>query len=174
MTVAARRLQRDLKRENVDAGISGWDGSAIFFQILNGARGIAAPSPRTLILLYASDLAFRLRWQIAPAIEEGATVIAAPYLESVIAFGRATGLPRQWLNNVFEFAPAPAALWRVPEGTIAVNRRPGPADSFLEFSLAQLRGGPAVWDTETIRRGFHYHLEQLEARGKCKTAGEAP
>ncbi|HXA49055.1 MAG TPA: hypothetical protein VNV86_02055 [Candidatus Acidoferrum sp.] len=174
MSVAARRIQRDLKRDKVESGISSWDGSAIFYQILNGARGLEAPSPRTLILLYASDLVFRLRWQIAPALEEGGTVIAAPYVESAIGFGRAAGLPRQWLNNIFAFAPAPGALWRVPEGSVAVNRRTGPADSFLEFSLAQLRGGPAVWDTEIIRSGFHYHLEQLEARGKCKTAGEAP
>jgi len=124
-----------------------------------------------LILLYAADLAFRLRWQIAPALEEGATVIAAPYVETVIGFGRAAGLPRLWLKNVFEFAPAPGALWRVPESSIMVNKRPGPADSFLEFSLSQLRLGPAVWDTEEIRRGFHYHLDQLTVRGKCKVAG---
>ena len=174
MTVAAKRLVRDLKRQDVEAGVCSWDASAIFFQILNGARGIPAPSPRTLILLYASDLAFRLRWQIRPALEEGLTVVAAPYLETVIGFGRATGLPRLWLKNVFQFAPAPAAVWRVPETSAAVSRRTAPAESFLEFSLSQLRGGPAFWDTEEIRRGFHYHLEQLAARGKCKTAGEAP
>ena len=84
------------------------------------------------------------------------------------------GLPRLWLKNVFQFAPAPAAVWRVPETSAAVSRRTAPAESFLEFSLSQLRGGPAFWDTEEIRRGFHYHLEQLAARGKCKTAGEAP
>src|SRR5689334_6395747 len=120
MTVAAKRLVRDLKRQDVEAGVCSWDASAIFFQILNGARGIPAPSPRTLILLYASDLAFRLRWQIRPALEEGLTVVAAPYLETVIGFGRATGLPRLWLKNVFQFAPAPAAVWRVPETSSAV------------------------------------------------------
>ena len=173
MAVAARRLQRDLKREKVESGICVWDASAIFFQILNGERGIAAPSPRTLILLYAADLAFRLRWEIRPAMEEGTTVIASPYLESVIAFGRAAGLPRMWLKNIFDFAPAPDTVWRVPEGSAEVSRKVGLADSFLEFSLSQLRRGPALWDTEEIRRGFHYHLERLEARGKCKVAGVA-
>jgi len=95
--------------------------------------------------------------------------------ESAIGFGRAAGLPRQWLNNIFAFAPAPGAMWRVPEGSAAVNGRTGPADSFLEFSLAQFaRRARGCGDTEIIRSGFHYHLEQLEARGKCKTAGEAP
>lgn len=174
MMVAAKRLQRTLGHDKIEAGVSTWDSSAIFFQILQGARGLAAPSPRTLILLYASDLAFRLRWQINPALEEGTTVIAAPYVETVIGFGRAAGLPRLWLRGVFEFAPPPSTTWRVPEPAVPANRRPGPADSFLEFALAQLRGGPGTWDTETIRRGFHYHLQQLEVRGKCRTAGELP
>jgi thymidylate kinase len=174
MMVAAKRLQRSLGKEHQEVGISVWDASAIFFQIQQGARGIDAPSARTLILLYASDLAFRLRWQIQPALEDGYAVIAAPYVESVIGFGRAAGLPRLWLNNIFAFAPAPAAVWRVPEEKILVSRRAKTDESFLEFSLAQLRGGPAVWDTEAVRRGFYYHLEQLQLRGKAKPVGELP
>ena len=50
-----------------------------------------APSARTLLLLYAADLAFRLRWQIRPALAEGRTVVAAPYVDTAVAFGRAAG-----------------------------------------------------------------------------------
>jgi len=35
MSVAAKRIQRDMKRDKVECGISSWDGSAIFYQILN-------------------------------------------------------------------------------------------------------------------------------------------
>ena len=54
--------------------------------------------PRTLLLLYAADLAFRLRWEIRPALAEGHTVIAAPYLDTAFAFSRRQVLgyfPRQ-------------------------------------------------------------------------------
>jgi len=167
MAVSIKRLERDYRRAGVEAGTSVWDASNLFFQIGQGARGIPAPPPRTLILLYASDLAFRLRWQIRPALEEGITVIAAPYLETVVGFGRAAGLSPEWLRRVFAFAPRPDVRYRVPEATIPIARRGTPADSFLEFCFAQLRNGPAYYDTEAIRAGFQAHLDALEARGKC-------
>ena len=43
-----------------------------------GKRGYAPP--QTLVLLYASDLLFRLRWEIRPALAEGRTVVVAPYV----------------------------------------------------------------------------------------------
>ena len=82
MAVAAKFLVREFRRQDAEIGDSTWDASDIFFQITQGARGLPGPSPRTLLLLYASDLAFRLRWQIRPALEEGVTVIAAPWATS--------------------------------------------------------------------------------------------
>ena len=100
MAVAARRLERKFPHvREPPAGISTWDSSAIFLQIAQGGRGIAAPPARTLILLYAADLAFRLRWQIRPILDEGTHVIAAPYLETVVGFGRAAGLSQAWLRR---------------------------------------------------------------------------
>ena len=49
---------------------------------------------RTLTLVYAADLAFRLRWEIRPVLEAGGVVIAAPYVETAVAFGAACGLVR--------------------------------------------------------------------------------
>lgn len=167
MAVSIKRLERDYRRTGAPAGTSMWDASNLFFQIGQGARGIPGPPPRTLILLYASDLAFRLRWQIRPALAEGTNVIAAPYLETVIGFGRAAGLSPAWLRRVFAFAPRPDIRYRVPEATIPIARRGSPADSFLEFCFAQLRNGPGYHDTELIRTGFQAHLDGLESRGKC-------
>src|SRR4051812_9761519 len=89
-------------------GISHWDASGIFqdLAVADGAAG--APSARTLLLLYAADLAFRLRWEIRPALAAGRTVVAAPYVDSAIALGRAAGLRSAWLTNLFLFAPRPA------------------------------------------------------------------
>ena len=175
MAVAARRLERSFRPAHGGAGVSGWDASAVFFEIAQGARGIPAPPPQTLILLYAADLAFRLRWQIRPALEEGTHVIAAPYLETVIGFGRAAGLPQGWLRRVFAFAPPPDICYRVPECTTPTKRGGTPSDSFLEFCFAHLRNGPARWDIEAIRRGFVAHLDRLESSGRCSlVTGHTP
>jgi hypothetical protein len=170
MAVAARQIERQLRREKVAIASSAWDASDLFFQITQGPRGLAAPPPQTLILLYATDLAFRLRWQIRPALEEGTTVIAAPYVETIVGFGIGARLPVSWLRRLFEFAPAADDIYRVPESTIPADRRGTPSDSFLEFCLAQLRNGPASWNTEEIRKGLQTHLTRLEARGKCRLA----
>ena len=170
MAVAARLLERKFRTPQAAAGTSPWDSSAIFLQIAQAGQGIPAAPVRTLILLYAADLAFRLRWQIRPILDEGNHVIAAPYVETVVGFGRAAGLSQAWLRRLFAFAPAPDVCYRVPESTIPTSRKGKPSDSFLEFSLAQLRNGPAQWDAEEIRRGFLYHLDRLEARGKCTPA----
>ena len=168
MTVAAKVLQREIRKRKLEAGSSAWDASDLFFQIGQGARGLPGPSPRTLVLLYASDLAFRLRWQIRPAMEDGTAVIAAPYLETVIGSPRSGSRPQTWLREVFEFAPAPDECYRVPENPHQTDRRSTPVNSFLEFSLAQLRTGPGFWNTEEIRSGCLTYLQRLEGRGKCR------
>ena len=88
-------------------GISKWDASGVFQELAVAEDSAGTPSARTLLLLYAADLAFRLRWQIRPALAEGRTVVAAPYVDTALAFGRAAGLPSAWLMNLFRFAPRP-------------------------------------------------------------------
>lgn len=91
------------------AGVSVWDASGVFGDLVVADAEAGRPSARTLLLLYAADLAFRLRWEIRPAIAEGRTVAAAPYVATAMAFGRAAGLPGGWLKNLFAFAPKPDA-----------------------------------------------------------------
>jgi hypothetical protein len=88
-------------------GISKWDASGVFEDLAVADENAGAPSARTLLLLYAADLAFRLRWQIRPALAEGRVVVAAPYVDTALAFGRAAGLKPGWLENLFSFAPRP-------------------------------------------------------------------
>ena len=102
---AARRLAAANRRRR--AGISQWGASGIFDELMV-AEDAGTPSPRTLLLLYAADLAFRLRWEIRPALEEGRLVIAAPYVSTAVAFGQAAGLDPVWLSDLFYFAPAAA------------------------------------------------------------------
>jgi hypothetical protein len=89
-------------------GISRWDASGVFAELAMAEVDAGQPSPRTLLLLYAADLAFRIRWEIAPTMAAGRVVIAAPYVDTALAFGRAVGLPFPWLSNLFRFAPRPS------------------------------------------------------------------
>ncbi len=79
------------------------------------------------MLLYAADLAFRVRWQIEPALAAGKTVIAAPYVETALALGRAAGLNEEWVAELLRFAPKAAASESVK------NRRVPGEDSLSAF-----------------------------------------
>ena len=115
-------------------GISRWDASGIFQDLSVADAAAGAPSARTLLLLYAADLAFRLRWQIRPALAEGRTVVAAPYVETAVAFGRAAGLPAGWLTNLFRFAPhAGDCRFVHPRGRAAIVK-----DGFVGFGCERM------------------------------------
>jgi hypothetical protein len=145
---------------SADGGISRWDASGVFQELAMAGESAGRPSARTLLLLYAADLVFRLRWEIRPAMEEGRRVVAAPYVDTAIAFGRAAGLPASWLTNLFRFAPAPRE-----RRFAAADRGPGKtAQGFIEFSCEWMAGasdGPA---RRRIARGTAEHLSTVATR----------
>jgi hypothetical protein len=141
VAAAAKEALRAVTR----GGISRWDASGVFQDLAVADGDAGAPSARTLLLLYAADLAFRLRWQIRPALAEGRTVVAAPYLFTAMAFGRAAGLPSSWVMNLFRFAPRPGAAIVVHESR---DGRRGSKDGFVGFACDRIAGG----DEERFRR----------------------
>jgi hypothetical protein len=88
-----------------------------------------------LLLLYAADLAFRLRWEIRPALAKGRIVIAAPYIETAVAFGRAAGVPGGWVRNLFAFAPPAVESRRVDAASARTY-----AQGFVEFGCQHVSG----------------------------------
>ena len=82
MELASKQLLRVLKKTDRNTGVSAWDASGVFYDLLQGDRMLPGASPQVLMMLYASDLAFRLRWQIEPALESGQTVVANCYVET--------------------------------------------------------------------------------------------
>jgi hypothetical protein len=117
------------------AGISSWGASGIFDELTMADPDAGTPSPRTLLLLYAADLAFRLRWEIRPALDEGRLVIAAPYVATAVALGQAAGLDPHWLRDLFHFAPlASEHLVVDPAPARHVVERQG----FVEFAWQRL------------------------------------
>ena len=139
-------------------GISHWDASGIFQELGVADATAGAPSARTLLLLYAADLAFRLRWEIRPALAAGRTVVAAPYVATAVAFGRAAGVPAGWLTNLFRFAPPPSERRFVSAARGAAAREGfvGLASEWVgsanAHSRRQLVNGAAAHLRDTARR----------------------
>jgi hypothetical protein len=127
---------RDSLTSLTRGGISRWDASGVFQDLGVADAAAGAPSARTLLLLYAADLAFRLRWQIRPALADGRTVIAAPYVDTATAFGRAAGLPAGWIANLFRFAPRPGER-RFVHPRLR-GRSPAITDGFVGFSCDRM------------------------------------
>ena len=152
------------KRRPVRAGISRWDASGTFYELRLARRKAVILAPRTLLLLYASDLAFRLRWEIRPALEQGHVAIAAPYIETAIAFGEAAGLSRKWIVELFRFAPRADICLHVKDAKAGAGWKRRPMDGFPEFGAAALRSG------ETSRKGFPRCEDAVDALNRLKRA----
>jgi hypothetical protein len=157
--------QRMAPRGGNIKGVSRWDASGLFEQLLVAEDG-AAVSPRTLLLLYAADLAFRLRWEIEPALAEGHNVVAAPYVDTAVAFGRASGLPVKWLNSLFRFARRPSErhIVSAPPGT------PRATDGFVEFASAQA-GSLDRRPSRALASSTRVHLDARHRSRRRRRAG---
>ena len=146
VTAAAEALAAGLRERDVPCGISSWDASGLGADLIasdpdGGAH--RSVSARTIALVYAADLAFRLRWEIAPSLASGGIVIAAPYVETAVAVGVSTGLSEQWLREIFRFAPAPAMRALARERKTGRGWRKNPARGYPEFSAALLEAAPS-------------------------------
>jgi hypothetical protein len=149
-----------------DGGISRWDASGAFFELKLAKRKDLTPSPRVLLLVYAADLAFRLRWQIRPALAAGHTVVAAPYVETAIAFGEAAGLPKKWLTELFRFAPKPDACVHVKEKKAGWKDKP--TDGFAEFANVVLKPTRPDWRDRERRAAAVGALGRLVDGKRCR------
>jgi len=146
-------------------GVSHFDASGLFEQMLVADDDAGPASPRTLLLLYAADLAFRLRWEIEPSLAEGQSVVAAPYVETAVAFGRACGLSQKWLRNLFRFA-------RKPTERRTVDAPPGPTRpataGFVEFGCAQLAQPDGPWSDKKLAARTRAHLRARTGRSRAR------
>jgi len=168
----AARLWERLRAGESGGGICYWDASGIFSDLRLGDPNIPRPSPRTLVVLYAADLAFRLRWEIRPALEEGQCVIAVPYVQTAMAFGKAAGLPRPWLRELLRFAPEPQTRYRIPEAAPADNPDGKPLDGYFEFCCAALQNASQPCDPVELHSRFRAYLDALERRRRCETVAQ--
>jgi thymidylate kinase len=163
---AAADVWRRFRIQDARGGISRWDASGIFSELRLGKRRHLSLSPRPIGLLYAADLAFRLRWEIRPALDQGQVIVAAPYVETAVAFGVATGLPLSWLTRLFGFAPPPDACYRIKE-TRKASGKMKRSDGVVEFGLAVLADVLTPADLARTAPAMVAHLEELERANRC-------
>ena len=163
---AARGVAQTLRAAIGSGGVSGWDASGIFTEISSADSVIEAVSARTLTLLYAADLAFRVRWQIGPALEAGESVIAAPYVESAKALAIAAGLPRKWLDELFAFAPKPSVCYRVSPARAAEGARS--SSGYVEWFTDALTSDGNGVSPANLRAKSAEYLDALQARRSCR------
>ncbi len=172
---AALKLVRSLGSDKNPAGLSRFDASNTFYDLRLRKVKTMNPSPRELILLYASDLAFRVRWEITPAVQAGMCVVAAPYVHSIIGFGEALGMTRRWLTDLFSFAPEPEAVLRIKEKKKKIRKkgwRFKAADGYLEFCCASLAAGSKDFQPAEIRAAAVAYLQELEKEERCGKLGK--
>ena len=151
-TAAAAALIEALKAKRVECAFSRFDASGLFGELAAAARGDRQISARTLTLVYAADLAFRLRWEIRPVLEAGGVVIAAPYVETAVAFGIACGLREDWIRELLRFAPRPSLRARAEERKINKGWKLRLDRGFAEYSAAMLESSSPKLASKAARR----------------------
>jgi hypothetical protein len=85
-------------------------------------------------------------------------VIAAPYVDTAIALGRAAGVEEAWLRAMFSFAPPPAKRQYV-EGVSATK-----GNGLLEFACRRAAGLTARSAREELRTRMRARLKAARAR----------
>jgi Thymidylate kinase len=169
VTAEAHVLAERLRARGVACGISRWDASGLFADLLLADPDEVAVSPRMLTLLYAADLVFRIRWEIQPALAEGLVVIAAPYVHTAVAVGLALGQPEAWLQDVLRFAPTPDATRFARERKPKRGWRARPARGFAEFGATVLGATPPGFKPRRARaRAMDWLRSSADAAGAAR------
>lgn len=160
---SAIQLAAALQQRGMTCVVSRWDASGLFGELAQGPEHAAA-SPRTLSLVYAADLAFRLRWEIRAALDAGAVVIAAPYVETAIAFGAGCGLPEQWLRELLRLAPVADVQCLARERKLTRTWKPRLDRGYPEYCAALFEASRPGWPTKKTRKAVMAGLESGRGR----------
>jgi len=144
--------------------VSRWDASGLFTDMTAGIGGDRNVSIRTLSLVYAADLAFRLRWEIRPVLEAGGVVIAAPYIDTAVAFGAICGLDEEWLGRLMRFAPAAGYRGLVDERKIDRPWKRRTDRGYAEYGALLLEAAAPKRVSKPARRRMMTMLDRARGR----------
>jgi hypothetical protein len=161
---AAAAVIAALKDAGIESAISRFDASGLFGELAAAGHGDRNISTRTLTLVYAADLAFRLRWEIRPVLEAGGVVIAAPYVETAVAFGVACGLSEPWIRELLGFAPKPDVRARAEERKLDRGWKPRLDRGYPEYCAAMLESASPKLASKRARRNAMALVDRPKGR----------
>jgi len=165
---AAADVAAGLRKAGVDCAISRWDASGLFGELSVAARGDRNISARTLSLVYAADLAFRLRWEIRPVLEAGGTVVAAAYIETAVSFGAGCGLREDWLRQLLRFAPEGDLRGRSEERKSGRPWKRRADRGYPEYAAMLLDASSAGTTSKRTRQDMIRMLDEMRGRRTFK------
>jgi hypothetical protein len=123
--------------------------------------------------VYAADLAFRLRWEIRPALEAGGVVIASSYVDTAAAVAAAGGLADEWVRELMRFAPRADWLGRAEERKPGKGWRARLDRGYAEYCAAMLNGAAVDLTARRARRDAVARLERRRARNVHHLSGRS-
>ena len=164
VAVAAGDLLAVFKHDGIECAVSRWDASGLFTDLAAGGRIDRNVSIRTLSLVYAADLAFRLRWEIRPVLEAGGVVVAAPYIDTAVAFGAICGLDEEWLRQLMRFAPAADFRGLAQERKIHQAWKRRTDRGYAEYGALMLESTAPKRVSKAARRRMMERLERARGR----------
>ena len=144
---AARRVWDALRARGAEGGISRWDASGTFFEARQVKKKEFVPSPRTLLLFYAVDLQFRLKWEIEPLLAEGQHGRRGALHRARRGPSAAPQeCPKAWLDAVLAPVPPADVTLRAKERKPSVRLEGRRRVGFCETCAAAMRNGRQRFD----------------------------
>ncbi len=115
-TTQAVALKQWLEVQGYGVMETGWTRSKLVGQAITDAKQGHSLNRLTYCLMYATDLADRMEYQIIPALRSGFIVLADRYVFTAIARGIVRGADKQWLHDLFGFAVVPDLVFYLKLG----------------------------------------------------------
>jgi len=93
-----------------------WNSAEMVKKVTKKGKKKQSLTPLTFSLLHATDFAHRLVHNILPPLKAGMIVLSDRYTYTAFARDVVRGVDRQWVREVYDFAPRPdlALYFRVP------------------------------------------------------------
>jgi len=168
-------VKRYLEAKGLQPFFTEWNSADLVKAVTKKGKKKMALTPMTFSLLHATDFAHRLTHNILPPLKAGMIVLADRYAYTAFARDVVRGCDRDWVRQVYQFAPRPerAFYFNVPidvsvsrilsgraqlkdyEAGMDLNLSPDPVESFKIFQSRIL--------DEYARIAREYNLTEIDA-----------
>src|SRR5580658_5119672 len=107
---------RYLQARGLKTFFTEWNSADLVKAVTKRGKKKMSLTPMTFSLLHATDFAHRLVNNILPPLKAGMIVLADRYVYTAFARDVVRGCERQWVRNMYQFAPRPdrAFYFNVP------------------------------------------------------------